>query len=138
MNSQENDNIEEEIEILYNSCYGGWGISDTARELYRIRNINNSDNNYLCRRSNPILIQIYKELGDKFDRKYSNTKIKKIPKIYKNYYIINEYDGLETVEIDLTQYILDNLKNNIKEILENNSIDNDEKINSIKKIIYLM
>ena len=31
---------------------------------------------------------------------------------------------------------MNNLKKNIKEILENNSVDNEEKINQIKKIIY--
>jgi hypothetical protein len=42
---------------------------------------------------------------------------------------------LEKVEIDYIKYELDNLKKNIKEILENNSINNDEKINQFTKII---
>lgn len=133
MISQETDN-EEEIEVLLNVCYGGWRISKKAMQLYTLRKSENS-NNYLNRRSNPILIQIYKELGDEFDgEKYSKTGIEKIPKKYENYYFITEYDGLETVEIDYTKYQLDNLKKNIKEILENNSIDNDEKINQFIKM----
>ena len=132
MISQETDN--EEIEVLYNGCYGGWKISDKAKELYTSRQIKN-DTYYLRRRSNTILIQIYKELGNEFDGKYSKTKIEKIPKKFENYYYITEYDGLETVEIDYTKYELDNLKQKIKEILENNSTDNDEKINQFKKII---
>ena len=123
----------EEIEVLYNATYGGWGLSDKANELYTLRKIKNS-NYYLRRRSDPILVQIYKELGDEFDSKYSKTKIEKIPKKFENYYYITEYDGLETVEIDFTKYELDNLKQKIKEILENNSIDNDEKINQINSI----
>ena len=91
---------------------------------------------YFLRRSDPILVQIYKELGDNFDGgKYSKTAIEKNPKKYEKYYIISEYDGLETVEIDYTKYELDNLKQNIKEILENNSINNDEKINQFNKMI---
>jgi hypothetical protein len=133
MISQETDN--EEIEVLFNNCYGGWTISNKAMKLYTLRKTNNS-NNCLRRRNDPILIQIYKELGDEFDdEKYSNTKIEKIPKKYENYYYISEYDGLEMVEIDYTKYELDNLKKNLKEILENNSIDKDEKINQFKKII---
>lgn len=128
MISQETDN--EEIEILYNDCYGGWGISNKARELYALRRKNSRN---LCIRSDPILIQIYNELGDEFDVKYSNTVTTKIPKKYENYYYISEYDGLETVEIDYIKYELDNLKKNIKEILGNNSIDNDEKINQFMK-----
>jgi TRAP-type mannitol/chloroaromatic compound transport system substrate-binding protein len=132
---QEINNNEEEIEVLYNSKYGHWKISNKASELYALRRIKDS-NYYLRKRSDPILIQIYKELGDEFDdKKYSNTKIEKIPKKFECYYFISEYDGLETVEIDFTKYELDNLKKNIKEILENNSIDNDEKINKLKKMI---
>ena len=132
MITQEIDN--EEIEVLLNDCYGGWGISNKAKELYILRKTENS-RNYLSMRSDPILIQIYKELGDEFDReKYSKTGIEIIPKKYENHYYISEYDGLERVEIDYTKYELDNLKKKIKEILENNSIDNDEKINQFIKI----
>jgi len=131
MISQEIDN-EEEIEVLINDCYGGWSISSKASKLYALRKINN----YKNKRSDPILIQIYKELGDEFDGgKYSKTNIEKIPKKYENYYYISEYDGLETVEIDYSKYELDNLKKNIKDILENNSVNNDEKINQLNKMI---
>jgi len=124
---------EEEIEILINICYGGWNISKKAIDLYKLRNPNfnvyESDFDYYFHRNDVILIQIYKELGDDFDGgKHSKTGIKKIPKKYENHYIISEYDGLESVEIDYTKYELDNLKKKIKEILENNNIDNDEKI----------
>jgi hypothetical protein len=118
---------EEEIEVLLNDCYGGWQISNKAKKLYELRRTKDS-NYYLRRRSDPILVQIYKELGDEFDGKYSKTGIEKIPKKYEKYYIISEYDGLESIEIDYTKYELDHLKQKIKEILENNSMDNDEKI----------
>ena len=116
---------EEEIEVLLNDCYGGWQISNKANKLYELRRTKDS----IRRRSDPILVQIYKELGDEFDwGKHSKTGIAKIPKKYEKYYIISEYDGLESVEIDYTKYELDHLKQKIKEILENNTIDNDEKI----------
>ena len=68
--------------------------------------------------------------GMRINQQEINHQIKK----YENCYYISEYDGLETVEIDYTKYELNNLKKNIKEILENNSIDNDEKINQFIKI----
>ena len=129
-----NNNNEEEIEVLLNDCYGGWKISNKAIELYKLRKTKDP-NNYLSRRSDPILVQIYKEFGDEFDGgKHSKTGIEKIPKKYEKYYIISEYDGLESVEIDYTLYELDNLKQKIKEILENDSMDNDEKINQFNKM----
>jgi len=125
---------EEEIEVLLNDCYGGWQISNKAKKLYEL--IRTKDSNYyLRRRSDPILVQIYKELGDEFDGgKHSKTGIEKLPKKYEKYYIISEYDGLESIEIDYTKYELDHLKQTIKENLENNSIDNDEKINQFDKL----
>jgi hypothetical protein len=109
MISQEIDN-NEEIQVLYNSCYGGWCISEKAMQLYTLRKTTNS-NNYLSKRNDPVLIQIYNELGNDFDEnKYSKTAISKIPKKYENYYFIYEYDGLESVEIDYTKYQLNNLK----------------------------
>jgi hypothetical protein len=127
--------LEEEIEVLYNACYGGWSISEKAYELYKTRNNNLSPRirrNII--RTDPILIQIYHELGADFDTKYSKTEIDIFPKKYADYITIKEYDGLETVHIDYTQYELDNIKNKIKEILQS-SLSNDEKINELNKII---
>jgi hypothetical protein len=53
MISQETDN--EEIEILYNKKYGGWTISDKAKELYKLRTTNNLDSDF-HERNDPILI----------------------------------------------------------------------------------
>ena len=101
---------EEEIEVLLNDCYGGWRISNKAIELYKLRRTKDS---YNRRRSDPIFVEIYKELGDEFDGgKGSKTGIEKIPKKYENHYIITEYDGLESIEIDYTKYELDHLKKN--------------------------
>jgi len=127
----------EKIEILYNACYGGWSPSAKARELYKIRKIHtdqNKSNTYISKRSDPLFIQIYYELGDEFDDKYSRTQIIKIPKIYENYYDIDEYDGLESIIIDYTKYKLDKIENKIKEVLQS-TINNDEKINELQKFI---
>lgn len=126
MISQKNNNKEEEIEVLFNDCCGGCEISSKSKKLYRERKI--KDLNYLHKQNDPIIIQIYNELGNEFDGKYSKLNIERIFKKYEN-------DGLEMVEIDYIKYELDNLKKNIKKILENNSINNDEKINQFTKII---
>ena len=129
---------EEEIEILINICYGGWNISKKAIELYKLRNpsynVTENEFDYYFNRDNPILVQIYKELGNDFDGKYSKTKIKKILKKYENYYDIDEYDGKEWVKINYTKYKLDNIYNQIKKILQNNNNDNT-KINEIEQFI---
>ena len=129
---------EEEIEILINICYGGWNISKKAIELYKLRNPNYNvtelDFDYYFHRNDVILIQIYKELGNDFDDKYSKTKIKKILKKYEHYYDIDDYDGKECVRINYTKYKLDNIYNKIKEILQSNN-NNNTKINEIEQFI---
>jgi len=130
---------EEEIEILYNTTFGGWGITEKVKELYKSKNGNVDlledhlpyDVSY---RTDPILIEIYKELGDDFDDTYHKTKLKRIPKKYENYYDIDEENGREYVNIDYTKYKLDTLYNEIKRIIESPT-SNNVKINEIEQFI---
>ena len=128
---------EEEIEILINIRFGGWNMSKKAIELYKLRNPeNNFENDFEndFNRHDPILVEIYKELGNNFDGKYGKTKIKKIPKKYENYYDIDDYEGIESVKINYTKYKLDNIYNKIKKILQTNN-DHSTKINEIEQFI---
>jgi hypothetical protein len=85
-------------------------------------------------RTDPILIQIYNELGDEMNTKCCKIRIKKIPKKYENYYYISEYDGKESIEIDFTNYKLDTVYNKITEILQSTN-NNDIKIIEIEEFI---
>ena len=123
------------IQILYNVCYGGFSPSDKAVELYNLRKLE-IDPSYQCilscvliDRDDPILVKIYHELGRNFDVNYSNTNVFLLDKKYKNYYVINEYDGMEMVSIDINRYKLDN----VKRILHNQQ-SNDKKIAELLKI----
>jgi hypothetical protein len=131
---------EEFIEILYNTSYGGWGISDKAIELYKLRNVNDNSMalEYECHellsRTDPILIQIYNELGDEMNTKCCKIRIKKIPKKYENYYYISEYHGRESIAIDFTNYKLDTVYSKITEILQSTN-NNDIKIIKIEEFM---
>jgi hypothetical protein len=118
--SQKVNNLEN-IEVMVNSCYGRWEPSALASELYitRMRQKNpkfipeeSFSFSFPCvKRHDPILLQIYKELGTEFDEEYSQTRLVNIPKIYENYYSITEdaeADGIEKVVIDMIKYKLDN------------------------------
>jgi hypothetical protein len=128
---------QEVIEVLYNRCYGGLKISEKAMELYKARNGSYNSMELesvdLCR-SDPILIEIYNELGHEFSTNCSNIKIKKISKKYEKYYYINEYDGLESLEINYTQYKVDTICYKIIEILQSTNL-NDIKLNQIEEFI---
>jgi hypothetical protein len=136
------ENKEEMIRVLYCDVYGGWNLSKKAIKMYRertgkINTENPEDNIYFLyiERHDPILLEIYKELGKEFDGKYSQSEIEEIPKKYENYYTITEYDGLETVVIDYHKYDKDMYKINIETILKS-EMNNDDKIKELEKFVF--
>lgn len=130
---------EETIQVLYNNCYGGWGASDKALQLYndRMSQLDTEHKFITCsselwrKRHDSLLVEIFHELGNDFNPEYSNVKIATIPKKYEKYYTITEYDGLESVNIDINQYKLDT----ITQILENDTMSSDEKIKKIYAVL---
>lgn len=100
--------------IVYNDCYGGFGLSDEAIEMYldlkgyKFKKTNRGwgscysvegwddfyDGN--IDRSDPILIQVVETLGEKANGACANLIIEDLPK--GTLYRITEYDGYETIE----------------------------------------
>lgn len=84
-------------EVVYNDKYGGFGLSPEA--IKRYCELSNKDiqtvDECSIERHDPILVQVVRELGDKANANYADLKIFKIPGCE---YIIDEYDGWETVE----------------------------------------
>ena len=135
----ENNNVEEKTtKILLNICYGGWAVSDKAKELYEQRkavgDVRDRFFDYEIRHD-PILVQIYEELGEEFNDKYCNVGYKEIPEKYENYYTIYEYDGKESIVIDYVRYNHDKLIENMKKILKNNMMTNDDKITNLELLL---
>jgi hypothetical protein len=128
----------EEISVLYNNCYGGYIISNKVLKIYnkKMKEINPDfipivdSTNLFYQRHNPVVVQIYNEIGKEFNESFTDVKIKKIPKIYENHYIINDYNGLEKVEIQYDKYKLDK----VKEILNEDKTDK-EKIEAIESLL---
>lgn len=78
--------------VVYNTCYGGFGLSELA--LRWLMNHGFNGDAYLIERHNPLLVQCVEELGDEANAEYSELAIAKIS---GNKYIIENYDGSETV-----------------------------------------
>ena len=87
------------MKIVVNASYGGFGLSDEARALFRERagipndvsNWEMEDNN----RTNPILIDIVEQLGKRVNRQHSKLRVVDCVDDYN--YTIEDYDGIETV-----------------------------------------
>lgn len=132
------------ISILYYNWYGGRCVSKKAIDLYNERmvklnpeyNIKNdcrcSENKSLWfqkRRHDPLLVEIFHELGSEFDDsddEQSKIAIKNIPKKYENCYTISEYDGKETISINFDKYKLDKIKHLIDDIATDEYVKKDE------------
>lgn len=78
--------------VVYNTCYGGFGLSELA--LRWLMNHGFNGDAYLIERHNPLLVQCVEELGDEAGNDYSELAIAEIS---GNKYIIEDYDGAETV-----------------------------------------
>ena len=85
--------------ILYNSCYGGFGLSDVAMTMYKQKaGLNPEEHTYAwdLDRADPVLIDTVEELGLKLSSgRHSKLAIAEIPSGVK--YRIDEYDGYESV-----------------------------------------
>lgn len=137
--SDEERTEENTISVLYNSCYGGWTPSDEALEVYNLRSreLNNTaaDLKYLdgLPRHDPLLVQVFHELGSRFDGEYSKTKVEKIAKKYENYYSIHEYDGLEDVWVNKVRFGHEEKLKTVEAILRSSHC-NDQKIEELNKM----
>ena len=103
------------MKILYNDYYGGFAFSDaflaeykarTGKELSVITELYHTGPN--CIRCDPVAIAIVEERGSKWSsRESSDLAIYEIPDVFANYWEIDEYDGNETVRVNVTEALAD-------------------------------
>jgi hypothetical protein len=126
--------IDDLLEVVISDSYGGYELSQEAKDLLKKRD---NKNEYRGHRHDPILVSVVKELGEKSWTKYSRPIVINIPRKYKNYYAISEYDGREDIVIKYDLFKLDHVKLNMKMISDilGTSSNSDEKIAKISEIM---
>lgn len=81
--------------VVYNNCFGGFGLSKKAQELYR--DFSGKDFvEFECPRHDPNLVMVVEQLGELANDEFGYSKLK-IAEIEGNKYLIKEYDGNEKV-----------------------------------------
>ena len=81
--------------VVYNACYGGFGLSEAAQNWMREHGHPEYAERYpKIERHNPLLVQCVEELSDCVNIEYSRLRVELID---GNKYWIENYDGLETV-----------------------------------------
>lgn len=84
-------------EVVYNACYGGFGLSEKAKTLYIKLSKTDPDSFYDgdIPRHDPVLVKIVKKLKERANGRFAELKVAEIK---GNLYRIDEYDGYESVE----------------------------------------
>ena len=89
------------IKVVYNKCYGGFGLSDEAMEMYKDRsNLKGDICQYEMKRHDEVLVEVVEELGERSWGMCAKLRIEEVNGVYR----IEEYDGYETV---MTSYPTD-------------------------------
>ena len=85
------------MKIVINRCFGGFGLSDQALEMYSTAKKLNPNNCWESEiaRDDPVLVHIVESLGEQANGKYSELKVVDIPDDVD--WIVEEYDGMEYV-----------------------------------------
>ena len=91
------------MKIVINKCYGGFGLSKEAEELYvQKKNISGPLRGDILR-NDSVLVEVVETLGDKASGKYSELKVVEIPDDVTDWRI-DEYDGWEHIAEGRTWY----------------------------------
>ena len=84
------------MKIVINKCYGGFGLSKEAEELYvQKKNISGPFRGDILR-NDSVLVEVVETLGDKASGIYSKIKVVEIPDDVADWRI-EEYDGWEHI-----------------------------------------
>jgi hypothetical protein len=121
------------VGIIYNATYGGFGYSQQALDLYTQRSgrtiIEDEWSTIDPKRNDPLMVQIVKELGKKAGGQYARLKVVYVRPEHVNFIHIHEYDGLESITINWTQYMLYQIRHIVGAPLQS-----DDKIDQIKQL----
>jgi len=100
------------FEVMINADYGGFTMDDEVRDLYKYR----AGKKYEGDREDLIMIQIYKEVGA--EHFGGEVVLEYIEEKYRGHYDIHEYDGMESIQINIHSYQLQVLQTAIQELID--------------------
>lgn len=121
------------IPVMFNACFGGFGLSDAAMTAYRERcpDAGADLDSWGILRHDAVMVEIVRELGDAANDRYAKIRLQRIPAQFVNFYQIDEYDGMETVVLLRNEYKLDA----VKSILRDRSLSKADKLVRISAVV---
>jgi len=92
--------------IVVNKCYGGYGISKQCKDEMRLLGYTENPPWYEDNRGNPFLIRAILRIGsEKASAKHASLELYAFPQIFSQCIKIDEYDGMESPDIDEYKYM---------------------------------
>ena len=99
------------IDVAYNTCFGGFGLSEEAKAMYVAQCPGVRLCDYELLRHDSVLTRIVRELGsERASDRFAKLRVVRIPACYVDHYTISEYDGLEHVVLEHNTYKVDMTK----------------------------
>lgn len=99
------------IKILYNDCYGGFGFSEEFAAAYKERTgreVNTFSQLFRAVRADPVAVELFERLGAKrASGEYASLAVREIPALFERYWTIEEYDGNESVHVNVNEAYAD-------------------------------
>jgi MinD superfamily P-loop ATPase len=83
------------MKIVINKCYGGFGLSVAAEELYKAKSGKDKFYDFELERDDPNLVAVVEELGNAANDRAADLKVVDVPDGV--HWEIKEYDGLEHI-----------------------------------------
>jgi hypothetical protein len=106
--------MSDRIKILYNDCYGGFDFSDEFKKEYTKRTgkeIQDTWGPNKTLRMDPVIVALVEEKGTEWSSaSHAVLAIRRIPAIFASYWDIHEYDGNETIHVDVNAALADCLE----------------------------
>ncbi len=82
------------MKIVINRCYGGFSVSELAKNLYQLMT-GEELVDYDVKRTDPVLVTIVETIGDRADGICASLAVIEIPDDVD--YTIDDYDGVESI-----------------------------------------
>ena len=131
MSSSSDQQILKIFKVVYNSCYGGFDLSDRGLNEYNRRSSKSISFPDYIDREDPFLIEMVETMNEAdINSENSKLKVKEFDIKFTCFLKWSEYDGKETVSIDLPGYVVEN----VKLIIRDKDTSSDEKIDQITRL----
>ena len=126
--------------FIINDSFGFLRFSNEAIDEYNKRKLEQDDSFKPLKvrdteitedlRFDPTMVEIVKEFGFRSGFKNSNPTVCEVEERYKDYVIIERYNGYENFDINIGTYILDEIENVIKD-----TVSAQDKVDAIEMLL---